>query len=66
MVNYRYELNEIEANHEAYANEGTVVASRAVRSLLRREVKGRGAAEVKRIGHSTKKRVTAAVAGEGD
>ena len=66
MVNYRYELNEIEANHEAYANEGTVVASRAVRSLLRREVKGRGAAEVKRIGHSARKRVTAAVAGEGD
>ena len=35
MVNYRYDLKEIERNHEAYANHGTVVASRAVRSLLR-------------------------------
>ena len=35
MVNYRYDLKEIERNHEAYANDGTVVASRAVRSLLR-------------------------------
>ncbi len=29
MVNYRYDLKEIEKNHEAYANEGTVAASRA-------------------------------------
>jgi malonyl-CoA decarboxylase len=35
MVNYLYELKEIERNHEAYANTGTVTASRAVRSLLR-------------------------------
>ena len=35
MVNYRYDLNEIEVNHEAYANQGKVAASRAVRSLLR-------------------------------
>ena len=35
MVNYRYELRDIERNHEAYANEGEVVASRAVRSLLK-------------------------------
>jgi malonyl-CoA decarboxylase len=35
MVNYRYDLKEIEANHEAYANEGRVVASRHVRGLLR-------------------------------
>ncbi len=35
MVNYLYDLKEIEANHEAYANEGKVVASRAVRSLAK-------------------------------
>jgi len=35
MVNYRYDLAEIERNHEAYADEGTVAASRAVRALLR-------------------------------
>jgi malonyl-CoA decarboxylase len=41
MVNYRYDLKEIEKNHEAYVNEGTVAASRAVRALL----KGRGKAK---------------------
>lgn len=35
MVNYRYDLKEIEKNHEAFANQGTVAASRAVRSLHR-------------------------------
>lgn len=35
MVNYLYDLREIERNHEAYANDGTVTASRAVRSLLK-------------------------------
>jgi malonyl-CoA decarboxylase len=35
MVNYRYELKEIERNHEAYANEGEVAASRAVRQLVK-------------------------------
>jgi malonyl-CoA decarboxylase len=35
MVNYLYELKDIERNHEAYANEGEVVASRAVKGLLR-------------------------------
>jgi malonyl-CoA decarboxylase len=35
MVNYLYEPKEIEANHEALANEGKVVASRAVRALAR-------------------------------
>ena len=37
MVNYRYELKDIERNHEAYVNSGEVIASRAVRSLLRPE-----------------------------
>ena len=35
MVNYRYELKDIEKNHEAYANDGPVACSRAVRALLR-------------------------------
>jgi len=35
MVNYRYDLSEIERNHEAYALDGTVAASRAVRALLK-------------------------------
>lgn len=35
MVNYRYNLKEIEKNHEAFANQGTVAASRQVRGLLR-------------------------------
>lgn len=41
MVNYRYELKEFERNHEAYANEGAVATSRAVRSLLRSAMKVR-------------------------
>ena len=35
MVNYGYDLSEIERNHEAYAQDGTVVASRAVRAFLK-------------------------------
>ena len=35
MVNYRYDLKDIEANHEAYANENRVVAARNVRALLK-------------------------------
>ena len=34
MVNYLYDLAEIERNHEAYANQGAVVASSAVKKLL--------------------------------
>ncbi|HSM18953.1 MAG TPA: malonyl-CoA decarboxylase family protein, partial [Hyphomicrobiales bacterium] len=35
MVNYLYVLKDIEKNHEAYANDGEVVASNAIRKLLR-------------------------------
>jgi len=35
MVNYRYDLDEIETNHEAFATRNTVVASSGVRKLLR-------------------------------
>ena len=41
MVNYRYDLKEIEKNHEAYANDAIVAASRAVRQLLRAPAKPR-------------------------
>jgi malonyl-CoA decarboxylase len=33
MVNYRYDLNKISTNHEAYANQRSVVSSKAVRAL---------------------------------
>jgi malonyl-CoA decarboxylase len=37
MVNYVYRLEDIEKNHEAYANHGEVIASSAVKKLLRGE-----------------------------
>ena len=39
MVNYLYDLGHIEANHEAYAQQRTVVASRAVTNLARPPVR---------------------------
>jgi len=41
MVNYRYDLKDIERNHEAFANDGTVAASKAVRGLLRPQGRSR-------------------------
>ncbi|MDH3673008.1 MAG: malonyl-CoA decarboxylase [Gammaproteobacteria bacterium] len=35
MVNYRYKLSDIEKNHETYSASGEVVASSAVKSLLK-------------------------------
>ena len=43
MVNYSYDLKEIEKNHEAYVNEGTIAASRGVRALLKGRSKARPA-----------------------
>jgi malonyl-CoA decarboxylase len=37
MVNYLYRLEDIEKNHEAYANQGEIAASQAVKRLLRGE-----------------------------
>ena len=37
MVNYLYRLEDIEKNHEAYANDDEVVASNAVKKLLKTE-----------------------------
>jgi malonyl-CoA decarboxylase len=39
MVNYLYDLDEIETNHEAYANQREIVASSGVRKLLKPEGK---------------------------
>jgi malonyl-CoA decarboxylase len=39
MVNYLYELDDIEKNHEAFANQGAVAASSAVRKLARGETR---------------------------
>jgi malonyl-CoA decarboxylase len=46
MVNYCYDLGEIERNHEAYAQDGTVAASRAVRALLKSQPKPKGLSSV--------------------
>ncbi len=35
MVNYRYDLRDIERNHEMFANTGAVAASKGVRACLR-------------------------------
>ena len=35
MINYRYRLGEIDANHEAYSGEGRIITSSAVRSLAK-------------------------------
>jgi malonyl-CoA decarboxylase len=37
MVNYLYRLDDFEKNHEAYANQGEVIASSAVKKLLKGE-----------------------------
>jgi malonyl-CoA decarboxylase len=37
MVNYLYRLDDIEKNHEAYANQGKIAASSAVKKLLKNE-----------------------------
>jgi malonyl-CoA decarboxylase len=37
MVNYLYRIEDIEKNHETYANDGEVVASSAVKRLLKTE-----------------------------
>jgi malonyl-CoA decarboxylase len=37
MVNYLYRLDDIEKNHEAYANQGEIAASSTVKKLLKTE-----------------------------
>jgi malonyl-CoA decarboxylase len=45
MVNYLYELDEIEANHEAFADRGEIITSGDVRQLLKRKGSLRPASE---------------------
>ncbi|WP_375171219.1 malonyl-CoA decarboxylase [Marinobacter sp.] len=44
MVNYRYELNEIEQNHEAFSKEGVVVCAPEIRRLANRKSRSTDAA----------------------
>lgn len=44
MVNYLYDLDDIEKNHEAFANKGEIVAAAAVRKLLPADAKGKAEA----------------------
>lgn len=39
MVNYLYDISTIEANHEAFANDGAIAASREVRGQLKARAK---------------------------
>ena len=45
MVNYVYDLKQIEANHEAFAAEGRFIVAPAVRKLLARPQSSRGRAD---------------------
>jgi len=66
MVNYKYELKDIEANHEAYANDAIVVASRTVKALLRRDDRARIAPEPKKLAGPGRKTTNAMLAAEED
>ena len=58
MVNYLYELKDIERNHEAYANDGEIVASRNVRGLLRAQPRAKGKAPEAGLAIADKSRAT--------
>ena len=47
MVNYLYKLDDIETNHEAFAQRNEIVASPAVKKLLRSDKPGRRLAPAK-------------------
>ena len=44
MVNYRYDLGRVEENHEAFANDGIIVAAKAVTDLAKQASKRKGTA----------------------
>jgi malonyl-CoA decarboxylase len=48
MVNYVYRLGEVEANHEAYARHGTIVASRRLEQRARESLLARAPAAAQR------------------
>ena len=35
MLNYVYDVSEIESNHEAYTTDGRIMAASAIKSLLK-------------------------------
>jgi malonyl-CoA decarboxylase len=63
MVNYRYDLKDIERNHEAYANEGVVAAAKPVQALLKVE---RARPEASKLLQIARLRPGKAVSEEGD
>ena len=50
MVNYRYILDDIEKNHEAFVSKGTVAMSADVKALAKRAREGGGGAALRRLG----------------
>ena len=50
MVNYRYSLDEIEANHEAYMKDGQIAMSAEVKALLRSPSEPGGLDPLRRLG----------------
>jgi len=48
MVNYVYRLGEVEANHEAYARDGTIVSSRRLEQRAKESLLARGLAPAQR------------------
>jgi malonyl-CoA decarboxylase len=48
MVNYVYRLGEVEANHEAYARDGTIIASRRLEQRAKESLLARGIAPTRR------------------
>ena len=50
MVNYRYILDDIEKNHEAFVSKSTVVMSTDVKALAKRAREGGGGAALRRLG----------------
>jgi malonyl-CoA decarboxylase len=63
MVNYRYDLKDIERNHEAFANEGVVAAAKPVLALLKPE---RPRAEASKLLQIARLRPAKAVSEEDD
>ncbi len=50
MVNYRYSLDRIEANHEAYMNDGTLAMSAEVKTLCKPVKEPNGLDPLRRLG----------------
>jgi malonyl-CoA decarboxylase len=59
MVNYRYKLEDIEANHEAFVGRREVVAAAAVRKLLREDRPARSLVATEPAGRRRSKKTAA-------